>query len=603
MRSKYFTLIIVFLLFGDIANAIDINYQVSFPEPHTHYADVIMEVSGFNGEVVDIKMPVWIPGSYMIREFSRFVDSFEVLGSGNKGINFEKIEKNKWRVYTKGESDFQIRYKVYAYELSVRTSFIDQEHAYLNGSSIFMYADEFLNAPVTVKINPDPAWKNISVALDRINPNNAWYLKADNYDDLIDAPFEIGNHVVFNFTAAGVPHEVAMVGEGNYNVAQLKKDMVRIVEECTSIFGENPSKRYVFIFHNSNTSGGGLEHKNSTTIQANRWGYTSSSVYNGFLSLVAHEYFHLWNVKRMRPVPLGPFNYDQENYTDMLWFVEGFTGYYDDLITYRCGFSDEAEYLRTIAGSMSYCSNQMGAAYQSLSESSLDAWIKYYRSHENSNNSTVSYYTKGGVVGALLDMEIIAVTNGKKSLDDVMFNMYQEYYVKNDKAFTKNDFMKMVEMVSGKNMNDFIENAVNTTSALPMKKVIAQLGLSFSDLNEKDNSAFSGINSSASNGKLSVTSIIRNSPAWKSGIYVNDELVFMDQYRIGDDLSKFSSMKSPGDKVVFTVNRGGFLKSIPMTFEKTPFVKYVINKDVRATEQNKTNFKKWLRLKGDVISK
>ena len=595
MRIKIYALL-VFLLNTLSSQAVEINYTVSFPQPQTHYADVIMQVDGNKADILDVKLPVWIPGSYMIREFARFVDVFEVMDKDRKLLSCEKVDKNTWRVQSKGKSNLKIHYQVYAFELSVRTSFIDDEHAFLNGSSIFMFIEDHLKNPVTVSIVPAPTWKVISVPLDRVNESNPWKVKAPNYDELVDAPFEIGNHLVFSFTAAGVPHEVSMFGEGNFDVERLKKDMTKIVDESTAIYGSHPCKKYVFFINNMNSGGGGLEHKNSTTLQANKWGYTNTSTYVGFLSLVAHEYFHLWNVKRFRPVPLGPFNYSEENYTNLLWLAEGFTAYYDDLITYRCGFSSETEYLQTLAGSMSYCNNQKGAAYQSLAESSLDAWIKYYRSYENSANASVSYYTKGSVVGALLDMEIISATNGEKSLDDFMKEMYQEFYVKNEKAYTQNDVMKVVERLTGKNMDSFFKNAVNSTAPLPIEKVVSQLGISLVDLNEKAVTTFSGINSSFTAGKLMVTSIVRNSPAWTAGINVNDELIAMDQYRIGDDLSKLISMKAPGDKVTFLVNRSGYMKSIALTLTNTPYVKYTLNKSSTVSEQKSKNYKKWLRL-------
>lgn len=593
---KKINLLVILLIFTCSVYAVEINYTVSFPQPQTHYADVVMQMDGCASEFLDVKMPVWIPGSYMIREFPRFVDVFEAFDKNGKKLAAEKVDKNTWRIQSSGVTNIKVHYQVYAFELSVRTSFVDEEHAFLNGSSIFMFVEAYLKNPVTVTIVPEPSWKVISVALDRINENNPWKLKADNFDELVDAPFEIGNHMVFSFIAAGVPHEVAMFGEGNFDVDRLKKDMARIVVECTAVFGSHPCKKYVFFIHNLPNGGGGLEHKNSTAIQVNKWGYTNSATYVGFLSLVAHEYFHLWNVKRLRPVPLGNFDYSEENYTNLLWLAEGFTAYYDDMIVYRCGFTEETEYLRTIAGSMSYCNNQMGAAYQSLAESSIDAWIKYYRSYENSSNASVSYYTKGSVVGALLDMEIINATDGNRTLDDFMRSMYQEFYVKNDKAFTQEDVMKMVEKLTRKNMDSFFKEAVNSTVPLPMDIVLSGLGLSLEDLNKKTSTTFSGINASSAAGKLMVTSIVRNSPAWISGINVNDELIAMDQYRLGDDLNKAVSMKSPGDKVTFLVNRNGYIKSIPLTLSNTPFVKYTLNKLNNLSEQKSKNYKVWMKI-------
>jgi len=597
MKKKYSLITLILILFFPVFSfSISLKYELSFPEPQTHYVEVKMIIDDLNAPVLDLKMPVWAPGSYLVREFSRHVESFS--GKDNKGQDLFAVKQNKntWRVVTKGHNSVVISYKVYAYELSVRTSFIDEEHAYLNGTSIFMYNDLLLANPLTVKVIPHSSWKKISVALEKVNSKDNWQFKAANYDELVDAPFEIGNHITFSFVAAGVPHEVAMVGEGNYDSLRIKKDFTVIAEECSTIFGEHPCKQYLFIIHNLPSGGGGLEHANSTTLQTNRWSYGTEGSYTDFLSLVAHEYFHVWNVKRLRPVPLGPFDYSNENYTTMLWIAEGFTAYYDDLIVKRCGFISENDYLKILAGSMSYCMNIKGAALQPLSESSLDAWIKYYRPHENSGNATVSYYTKGGVVGALLDMEIIKSTNAVKSLDDVMREMYRLYYKKLNRAFTETEFIEMVNKVAGKDLSDFFEKYIHGTSQLPIEESLEQMGLVFLDLNAAQTVAWTGAATAVSNNKLTVTAVERNSPAWKFGLNVNDEILALDNYRAGDDLSKLLSLKKPGDKVRFTISRNGVLKEIDLILDKSPAVKYLIEKSSAQTEDAKKRFSKWMKL-------
>ncbi|MBL7924423.1 MAG: M61 family metallopeptidase, partial [Bacteroidia bacterium] len=577
-RALPLILFISWILLSVSAKSASLNYTISFPEPQTHYVDVQMEIKGWKAASLEIKMPVWAPGSYLVREFSRHVESVNARDAQGNVLVVNKKTKNSWTILTPGVSHISISYKVYAYELSVRTSFVDEEHAYLNGTSIFMYVEQLMKQSMDVKVIPYPGWKQISVALDRVEPSNPWLLKAPDYDGLVDAPFEIGNHVIFNFTAAGIPHEVAMFGEGNYNVDRLKKDMARIVEECTAIFGEHPCKNYLFIIHNLTAGGGGLEHMNSTTLQTNRWSYASESSYTGFLSLVAHEYFHLWNVKRLRPAPLGMFNYSEENYTDMLWLAEGFTAYYDDLIVHRCGFTSEAEYLSTLAGNISYCMNIKGAAIQSLAESSLDAWIKYYRPGENSPNATVSYYTKGGVVGALLNMEIMKATQGKKSLDDVFREMYRLYAVKLNRGFTETEFVNMVKLVSGKNMDDFFRKYVHGTAPLPVADFADVCGLDLVDLNEKQGQAWTGLTTSFSSGKLMVTGVERNSPAWQAGLNVNDELIALNRYRLADDLPKFLAMQKPGDTVSLTASRSGFIRVFDVQLAQSPAVKYSLER-------------------------
>ena len=314
-----------------------IAFAVSFSEPQAHYVDVEMDISGNKKDHLEIKMPVWQPGSYLIREFAKNVEAFTAWGNNGKELSVQKVNKNTWKINTPKTDKVKIKYRVYAFEISVRTSFVDASHAFLSPTGIFMYPDGAINQPVTVTIDPIKGWNKISTGLETVN-GRANTLYAPDFDVLYDSPIEVGTQDVFDFTAAGVKHEVAMVGGGNYDKERLKKDMAKVVEEETRIFGVNPNKRYVFIVHNYSSGGGGLEHMNSTVLGATRFGYTNENTYKGFLSLVAHEYFHLWNVKRLRPVALGPFDYDQENYTTNLWIAEGFTAYYDNLIIRRANF-------------------------------------------------------------------------------------------------------------------------------------------------------------------------------------------------------------------------------------------------------------------------
>jgi len=597
MFRPFFLSFFIYALSGLVSHASPrINYELRFPEPQTHYVNVRMQVSGWSGERMVLKMPVWAPGSYLVREFSRHVEQLSVTDSKGQVVSVARSAKNTWEFDAAGSSSFIISYFVYAYELTVRTSFIDEEHAYLNGTSIFLYAESLKSLPCTVKVFPFPAWKVMSVALDPVSRNSPWEVVANDYDELVDSPFEIGNHTVFSFTASGVPHEVAMFGYGNYDAEKLKKDMSRIVEECTSVFGSHPCKRYLFIIHNLVSGGGGLEHLNSTTLQTNRWSYGNASSYNAFLSLVAHEYFHLWNVKRLRPQPLGPFDYDRENYTTMLWLAEGFTAYYDDLIVRRCGFTSETEYLATLAGNMSYCTNTPGSSIQALSESSYDTWIKFYRPNENSSNSTVSYYTKGAVAGALLDMEIMYATKGKYALDDVFREMYRNYYLDESRPYSEQDFIRTAEKTAGIPLWAFIQKLVHSTDTMPFHQSLVKVGLSVQDQHEIQSKPWTGLNTSFSNGRLTVTSVERNSPGWTGGINVNDELIGIDEFRLADDFSKLLSMKKPGDTVKVTLSRNGLIKVVPIRLERNPAVSYLLTASDKADESAAGCYRKWLRV-------
>jgi len=585
LKKSFICLLVVFYSFTSLAQ----DFKLVFDEPQTHYVTVQMTVDSKGGDL-ELHMPVWAPGSYLVREFSKNVEAFSAKGESGKSLDVVRNRKNSWLIKS-AKGKISISYKVYAYELSVRTSFIDEDHAYLNGTSIFMFVKNQKQVPCTVEVIPFSNWRTMSVALDPVDASNQWKVKANNYDDLVDAPFEIGNHKVLKFTSSGVPHEVAMFGNANYNSEKLTADMARVTSECAKVFGSHPCKRYLFIVHNLSSGGGGLEHKNSTTLQISRTGYGSESGYTSFMNLVAHEYFHLWNVKRLRPSALGPFDYDNENYTNMLYVSEGFTAYYDDLITRRCGFYSDAQYLEKVASGFSYCMNQLGATLQPVSESSFDAWIKFYRPNENSNNSTVSYYTKGAAVGAVLDMMIRGGSNGKSSLDDVMKAMYDMYAVKLNRGYTDKEFIEMVSKYAGSDMKSFFDKYVYGVEMMPFAAALKTVGCEITNANSNSQKTYLGI---AVNTKNSITSVDRNSPAWVGGLNVNDEILGIDQYRFTDDISKYVAAFKPGDMMKVLVNRGGLLRTIEVKLTKSPFVEYLITDADKASESAKKNFSSWL---------
>jgi len=365
-----------------------------------------------------------------------------------------------------------------------------------------------------------------------------------------------------------------MFGPANYNEEQLKKDMAVITEQSLNVFGgPHPCKNYLFIVHNLINGGGGLEHKNSTTLQTERNGYIGND-YKDFLTLVAHEYFHLWNVKRMRPKSLGPFDYDNENYTNLLFVSEGFTAYYEDLIVFRSGFYTRDEFLQKVANSFSYSDNQLGAAIQPLNEASFDAWIKYYRPNENSNNSSVSYYSKGSAVAAALDMIIRTKTNGKKSLDDVMQVLYQTYFLGYDRGFTDAEFQQAVSQITGVEMKDFFKNYVYNTQRIPFDSIAADFGLMLEDNFADDEKVYLGIN--LQSGKNTIGSVERNSPAWTAGLNVGDEVVAINDVRFTGDMNNALSEVHIDDQVVLLISRGGLIKRFTLRATNTPYVSYYL---------------------------
>ncbi len=582
MKKLILTLLLILPILLQAAN---ISYEVSMPQPHTHYYHVKMNVTDYGKDYFDIQMPVWSPGSYLIREFAKGVE--DVTATFNKKmLRAEKINKNTWRIYAEKANNVVINYKVYAFELTVRTSFIDASHAYFNGTSIFMYIDELKNTPHNLTIIPFKDWKKVSTSLPKMAGGKGFQYQAPDYDILVDSPVEIGNQETFDFTSAGVIHHVAMYGKGNYDVEKLKVDMAKITQACTDVFGENPNKEYTFIIHNIN-HGGGLEHLSSTTLQADRWTYQGGS-YKGFLSLVAHEYFHLWNVKRIRPITLGPFDYNNENYTNLLWVMEGFTSYYDELLLYRAGFYNEDEIMRRFTGSINSIENQPGNKVQPVTHASFDAWIKYYRSNENSYNTTISYYTKGSVIANMLDLEIINATKGKKNLDDVMQYLYNQYYKKENRGITDKEMQSALEKISGLKLDTFYEKYINGTQTFDYSKTLGYAGLKVEIVENKNAS----LGLAASGNKI--TKVYRGSSAYEGGLNVNDEIIAIDGYRVNGDVNDFVEGRKVGDEISVLINRGDIIQTITFPLLEKGSKRYFIFND---GEKKNSVHQKWLSQK------
>ncbi|MBS1527098.1 MAG: M61 family metallopeptidase [Bacteroidetes bacterium] len=578
---------------GKSQSSVKISYTVTFPEAQAHYADIEMDISGLHQKILDLKMPVWTPGSYLVREFSKNVESF-TAEAGGKAVEAKKIRKNIWRINSANVSAVKIKYRVYAFELSVRTSLIDASHAFLSATGLFVYPDGMLHHPSTVRIVPYKGWSKVSTSLEMVN-NDPFTRQTPDYDILYDSPIEVGNQDIFGFDVDGVKYEVAMVGGGNYDKERLTKDMPLIIRHEAAIYGENPNKHYVFIVHNTSKGGGGLEHLSSCVLGASRDNYTNERGYQNFLALVAHEHFHLWNVKRLRPIVLGPFDYDNENYTTDLWIAEGFTAYYQDVIVNRTKLYPVDNYLGVLAALVSSLENTPGAKIDPVSQASYDAWIKLYRPNENTNNSSISYYTKGAVLAMMLDLEIMNDSHGKYSLDDVMNYMYHTYYKTKKRGYTDEEFKQGLEKFTGKNLDEFYKKYVNGVDAVDYDKYLGYAGYRLTDEFAGNNDPALGIATNTGNGKIFVSGVFRGSAAWIDGINVGDEIISVDSTKV-TDVNTMLHGKKPGDKIEVSVLRDGLPLTLPVTLLKKTQVKYRIESVASPTEQQMAVRKKWLSM-------
>jgi len=579
---------------GNAADNTQITYNISFPEAQAHYADIEMKISGLKQNELELKMPVWTPGSYLVREFERNIESLSASANG-KPLAVVKTRKNIWQLHTAGISSVTVKYRVYAFEISVRTSFIDASHAFLSSPDMFLYPGNMLHTPATIHIKPYKDWNTVSTSLEKVN-GDAFTRYSPDFDILFDSPIEIGTQDVFDFDADGVHYEVCMQGGGSYDKDRLKKDLAKVVAQEVAIFGENPNKHYTFIVHNALKSGGGLEHLSSTTLGASRDAYATERGYQNFLSLAAHEHFHLWNVKRLRPIVLGPFDYDNENYTTNLWIAEGFTAYYQDIIVRRTQLYTPENYLGVLAEDINLLENSEGAKVQTLAQASYDAWIKAYRPNENSGNSTISYYTKGSVIALLLDLEIIQDSKGQYSLDDVMKYMYNEYYKVKKRGYTDAEFKAGLEKFAGKNLDDFYAKYINGLNPVDYNHYLGFAGYKISDELADNNDPALGLTFVANIPRLIVATVTRNSAAWKDGINVNDEIIAIDDEPV-TEAGKLLTGKKVGDKIKVTLIRDGLSMEIPVTLLKSTKVKYKIEELPNPSAEQLAVRKKWLTLK------
>lgn len=609
-----------------------VHYNIKISDPKSHYAEVTMRIEELTAGNIDVYMPVWTPGSYLVREFAKNVESVQTRGFtldeskmvfAEEPVNFgmpiaqTKLDKNTWRLtIPKNIAAVEFRYKVYCFELSVRTSFIDEDQALLNMASVLMtvkgsehlggdldidYPLRWFNYATALEINKEevmavsePTEAELKSALTRIN------FTYPNFDDLVDAPVQLGNFPRLKFEVNGVPHEVAMVGRNNADLEKLRNDMQLMCRTMAKVVNDHPCKRYTFIVQNVENGGGGLEHKNSTVLMMNRWAYADAARYKGFLGLVAHEYFHLWNVKRIRPAELGPFNYRQENYTDLLWLAEGITSYYDEIALMRAGIATQKEFLGTMAGYINAHENRMGARVATISEMSHDAWIKEYRPNENSKNSTYSYYSKGVIVGFLFDAWIAASTNGSKHLDDVMQYLWRTHYKnkalgEEGAGITEKDFLNAVKTVilsgkgnpdavmgSGFTFDQFAKQLLHSTEIPDYSALMKAVSID-TKITQSNTKKF-GLTCELSAGKTIVKGIHAHPMAtgFQLGVNVNDELIAINGVRIENNIDDLFLKLGEPQELTLLVNRAGLLRECKGNSSAYPEIKYEFQLPVNA---------------------
>lgn len=567
-----------------------IHYQVAMPKPETHLFEVTLRLVGYQSPILDLKLPVWTPGSYLVREYARHLQYFAAFAK-DKPLSWQKISKNHWQVETNDVSEITIHYRIFANELSVRTNHLDSSHGYFNGAALFFRIPGWEGQSVQVTVvPPHPEWQ-VTTALPPV-PHKANTFCASDFDTLVDSPFEIGLQQLHHFEVLGKPHELAIWGKGNYQVQQMIADIKKIIEVEARMFGGLPYQRYVFLLHLFAQAYGGLEHKNCSSLIYQRYGFRDREKYERFLQLVAHEFFHLWNVKRIRPKAFEVFDYEQENYTSSLWFCEGTTSYYDLLIPWRAGIYDAKSFLNNLSKDISRYETTPGRKVQPLSESSFDAWIKLYRQDANSGNSQISYYLKGEVVSLLLDLLIRSRHKNGRSLDDVMVKMWHQFG-KDEIGYTPEQLQEVIELIAGVDLTDFFKRYIDGTEDLPFNEYLEPFGLQLAA--EKEEEPYLGVKVHSENGREIIKFVEAGSPAQFAGIDPGDELLAIDGLRLaanglGDRLKDYQ----PKDIIQVTIFHQDELCTLNVTLASPRWSKHQIKAVEKPSAAQKENFAGWL---------
>ncbi len=553
-------------------------HRVSLPAPHTHLVHVETTVEGALGADLVLFLPVWTPGSYLVREYARHIEGLVAEAPARA----EKIRKNAWRMTTGGEGRLVVRYRVYANELTVRTSHVDDSHAFLVAAALLLAVEGHEDAGARVHIEAPRGWR-VATSL-KAAPDGA--LEASDYDALVDAPIELGTHREERFDVLGKPHRYSIwpaAVAGDADVRRLVDDTRVILAEEAKLFGGSlPYDAYEILLHFSPRGRGGLEHASSAALIASPGAFATREGYLDLLSLVAHEAFHAWNVKRIRPAGLTPYRYQEECYTRLLWWFEGATSYYDWRVLRLARLCTIEEYLDHLAAEIAYLDQTPGRLVHALEEASFDAWIKLYRPDENSANSTVSYYRKGEIVCALLDLEIRARSRGAASLDRVLASLWDEYGARR-RAVPEDGMQAIFERAAGVPVGDLFDAWIRAPGELDPGPTLARAGLRLERAARLEGAPCAlGTRMRAEGGRAVIAAVTRDSAAFRAGLDSGDELVAVAGVRVeGANLDAALRGRAPGDVVDVVLARDGRLQTRRVTLDppRHDRVKLVADRD------------------------
>jgi predicted metalloprotease with PDZ domain len=579
---------------------VHIRYRVDATEPEGHRARFHLTLDGLTDPRFDLVVPAWVPGSYHLMNYAKgFRDLSARVGPAGSPLPVQRSGAYRWTVETGGSPTVEVEYTAYGHDMVTEGFDFTTDHLLLNAAMSLPFVDGHLEEPYEVELHLPPDWKVVT----ELEPVGARppVFRARTYDELLDSPIDAGHPLVLTIRPRGIPHRIALCGEGgNYEAHRLEEDLGKVVDATVRMMGDSPLQSYTFFVHLNDVSDGGLEHATSNSAVVPRTTFQPLSAYQHFLSLESHEYFHLYNVKRVRPKVLGPFDYTREAYTSQLWWMEGTTDYFADLILRRAGLLTVAKFLEEQARLAKVLLERPGRSSLSLEDLSRIAWVDLYQGFEETPNQSISYYTKGHLVSMLLDLEIRSRTETRASLETVMRHLWTEYG-KPGKGLAEDELQRAAERATGLDLEEPFARYVRGTAELDLDRYAALAGLTFgpkekpADDDSPDPGYFGILRYEDRGGLARVTFVLNDSPARRAGITPGDELVALNGNKVTHEgLPKALEALPPGSVVDVALFRRGHLRHLSATLGKAPPEKYRFAPVASASEPARKVYADWL---------
>lgn len=581
---------ITILFVSNIAHADStVLIDIEIKQPEHHYATVKLTYNNYLESEATFTLPTWRTGRYEILNLANGIRQFSAIDEQGKALKWQKTDKDSWKVKNTLNKKIIISYQVYANQLGKRTRHIDDSHAFLDASAVIMYSDITRNYKHIVNLFVPESWRSVSGLTS--GENNHQFI-AKNYDVLIDSPIETGINEHHKFSVNNLDYELVIWGKGNYDSDKMVADLKTLVQQSKHIWQEYPFKRYVFMVHATSGARGATEHLNSTIIQTSRFKFSDRKDYLRFISTAAHEFVHTWNVKQYRPTGLVPYDYQQENYSTLLWLSEGSTSYLQNHLLLRGDLMSSKEFLESLAKRITGYQRKPGRKSQTVAESSFDKWISEGGDYDN--NHSVNIYSEGFLISWLLDFSIIANTDMEKSYRDVHSLLYKNY--KLPKSFDENDLLNILKEVTGDNYSAWWQDNVHGYAQPNFKELLAQAGLemSYGDDEAANLTAWTGIKTKPDTNGLHITAVEKDSPAWQAGFTLEDIIIAIDGLRMKDeDLTVRLKNFKPEDKLSVTFFRRDELTTKTLVLGTLPKNKLNIVPMKNASKNQKAFFKQW----------